>query len=41
MNLLRSYSADVSSMYKKFEKVGEKTLKKYNEKIQEQIEIAQ
>lgn len=37
MNLLRSYSADVSSMYKKFEKVATKTLDKYNEKIQDQI----
>ena len=41
MNLLRSYSTDVSSMYKKFEKVADKTLKKYNEKIQEQIDLAQ
>lgn len=38
MNLLRSYSDDVSSMYKKFEKIATKTLTKYNEKIQEQID---
>ncbi len=37
MNLLRAYSSDVSSMIKKSEKVATKVLKKYNEKIAEQI----
>ncbi len=37
MNLLRSYSTDVASMVKKFDKIATKTLNKYNEKIQEQI----
>ena len=37
MNLLRAYSSDVSSMIKKSEKVATKVLKKYNDKIAEQI----
>ncbi len=37
MDLLRTYSTDVSSMYKKFEKIASKTLSKYNERIQEMI----
>ena len=37
MDLLRTYSTDVSSMYKRFEKIATKTLAKYNEKIQELI----
>ncbi len=37
MNLLRSYSSDVSSMLKKFDKIATKTLDKYNEKIKETI----
>lgn len=33
MNLLRAYSSDVASMYSKSEKMANKVLKKYNEKI--------
>ena len=37
MNLLRSYSSDVSSMYKKSEKMATKTIERNNAKIAEQI----
>ncbi len=40
MNLLRNYSSDVASMLKKFEKIATKSLDKYNEKIQEQVELS-
>lgn len=39
MNLLRSYSSDVTSMYQKSEKVANKVLDKYNEAIVELIEM--
>ena len=37
MNLLRAYSTDVSSMVQRNEKMANKILKKYNEKIAEQM----
>ena len=37
MNLLRAYSTDVASMVKRNDKMAAKVLKKYNEKIAEQI----
>ncbi len=37
MNLLRSYSSDVSSMYSKSERVANKVLEKYNEQIDDLV----
>ena len=38
MNLLRAYSTDVASMVQRNEKIANKLLQKYNDKIVEQIE---